>query len=364
MPPIIGHDGPKTVTFGADTRTEAQHRSARLGSRVVGATLGVAAVVLAAVALIFNFSMAADIASTWRELIVLGSIAFALTLALAGLPVAAAVMRRSYPGEALRAMAYWATVLVITATGGLFFVFSTSRGHVLTAAEAARVEELRQAIRTLSHSEMAAWRRSADCTTPQSSGDQAACEAIHARDSDYRAEIAAIEAGPMPDAIRRLLVLAMALAAIAGAGLLGRLGVLASAESYRLAEGEAAAAPATTGLPAIAGVSPDGSGALTPLQVFDMWFAGRIRSESAGKLSASAAFADYEGACSLNGLPPVSAKKFGDLLTARAEASGGRIGKVKSAGAIFYTGIAFAGEPMPLAVVDGGELTALPYRPR
>ena len=198
------------------------------------------------------------------------------------------------------------------------------------------------------------------CRRAHSDIDRVTCEAIHARDAGYRARIAAIEAGPAPGVVRRLFVLILSLAAVAGAGLLGRLGVLASAESYRLAEGTASAetAPGALAVP----VASDAGMALTPLQVFDMWFAGRVRADSAGKLSASAAFADYEGACQLNGLPPMSAKKFGDLLTARAEASGGRIGKVKSAGTIFYTGLAFAGEPMPLTVA-GEQFAALPYRP-
>jgi hypothetical protein len=36
-------DTPRTITFNADPKTEAQHRSARLGSRVIAATLGVGA---------------------------------------------------------------------------------------------------------------------------------------------------------------------------------------------------------------------------------------------------------------------------------------------------------------------------------
>ena len=44
---------PKTVTFNAEPHTEAAYRSARLGSRVIGATLCVAVV-----ALIFNIDVA------------------------------------------------------------------------------------------------------------------------------------------------------------------------------------------------------------------------------------------------------------------------------------------------------------------
>lgn len=61
----IGHNGPKTVTFNADVQTEAGHRSARLGSRVIGVTLGISAELLTVVALLFNLDFASELAESW-----------------------------------------------------------------------------------------------------------------------------------------------------------------------------------------------------------------------------------------------------------------------------------------------------------
>jgi hypothetical protein len=42
----MSYEQPRTVTFNAAPHDEAQHRSARLGSRVIAGTLGIAAIAL------------------------------------------------------------------------------------------------------------------------------------------------------------------------------------------------------------------------------------------------------------------------------------------------------------------------------
>ena len=93
-----------------------------------------------------------------------------------------------------------------------------------------------------------------------------------------------------------------------------------------------------------------------------MWMASRVKHRPDGKLSATAAYQDYSAACNLNGLPAMTERKFYDLLTAKAENSGGRIGKTKIQGLIYYTGLAFAGEPEQITTVGADELAALPHR--
>jgi hypothetical protein len=165
-------------------------------------------------------------------------------------------------------------------------------------------------------------------------------------------------------AARQGMVLFLMLVAVGGSGILSRWATLATAESYRLGEGMASAAPQA---PVAAGPVHAGTGAtMSAIDVWNMWFTARIRYSAEARIAAAAIYADYEQSCRMNGYPALSAKVFGGLLTAKAEGSGGRISKLRSNGN-FYVGITLAGSP---EVVDsdygangaGGGFEPGPYR--
>jgi hypothetical protein len=134
--------------------------------------------------------------------------------------------------------------------------------------------------------------------------------------------------------------------ALAGAGLLGRLYVLATAEAVRLPNGEASPMPG----PVIPGAAGAGDVPLTAAQIFDAWYSGRLKEDAAGRLSAKGAYEDYRSACAINSYPPMSQTAFGSMIGAKAAASGGRISRLKTGGNIVYVGLSFAGESAPLDV--------------
>jgi hypothetical protein len=72
-----------------------------------------------------------------------------------------------------------------------------------------------------------------------------------------------------------------------------------------------------------------------------------VREDPAGRLNASAAYEDYKSAASINGLPAMSQKTFGTMLTAKAMNSAGRIVKIKTD---VYSGLSFAGDSRPLDI--------------
>lgn len=347
------YDGPKTVTFNAPPPDEAQHRSARLGSRIVTGTLGTASGLLALVALMMCLNFTSALATTWGELLVLGLVAAGIVAAMCGLPVAAAMMQRTYPSEASQAMRIWLVALTVVAIGAGLFAVRITPQAVPAHATAEAERNLARSVRLTD----AMWEESRHCEAPRTLYQQEFC-------GDYRRArpnlliptdlrpgavlgLAAISDGPA----RILLVLLLNLVAVGGAGLLGRLAVLATSESYRLGIGEAAPIQAAAPPPLAALPPPDAGMSLTPMQVFDMWFQGRVFQTPSGRLSSSAAFEDYRESCVLNGLPPMTLKAFGDLLTSKATASSGQISKLKSRGSIFYLGIAFSSERGAIDVV-------------
>jgi len=361
---------------------DAAHRSARLGSRVVAGTLGGAAALLTLVALLFTLDFASDLAETWGELLRLGALATAITLALAGAPLAAALMSRTYPVEAKQALTFWRAALALTGIGGALFVATAETPAQRSAARAsARAAELRQEFADRGGAERAIWMASGNCEKPQTPQQRTDCAAIPKERARQFAELQSIERGEWRDSswtprsvigdgqfaglggkdtFRRLLALAISVAAVAGAGILGRLAVLASAESYRLAEGTASPVAAGFGSPATVVQTP--TSAFAPRHIFDLWFQAHVRHDPSGKLALTSAYEDYVQACTLNDWPATNLEKFRDLLAWKADISGGRIRQENSGSS--YTGLALAADHRDLPAIDidsnGATVVALP----
>jgi hypothetical protein len=371
--PLIGHDGKsRTVVFG-DGASEGAYRTARLYSRVGVAFFGIPAGILTAIAIWLLVDFASDLAATWPQVFKFSAIAIALGLASTGLPVWAGLLAQSNPPESRLMMMTWAGLLALAGLAMLFFVMRMDAPQTVTEEATARAAELRKALRTVSTSELAVWNRSGDCRTARDSADQATCDAINARDTRYRAELAAIDQGTwrtgwtprdvigtghvagMSDVLRRLLAAVFTLLAMAGAGVLARWGAMGHAEAFRQADGIVAA-------PAAPSVSSGGSPALvSPLATTDLWFQGRVHENSEGRLSPTEAYDDYMRACAENGLPHIQSGAFFNFLSAKAKASGGKVFRLKS-GSNFYAGWSL-GEDDKGALPDGrGEFLTLPYR--
>jgi hypothetical protein len=377
---------PEALESLTSPEREAAYRSARLGSRVVAGTLGGAAALLTLVALLFALDFASDLAETWGELLKLAGLAIAVTLALAGAPLAAALMSRTYPAEAKQALMFWRAALALTAIGGALFVATAETPAQRSAARAsARAAELRQEFADRGGGEWDIWKASGNCEKPQSPQQQTACAAIPKQRAQQFAELQSIERGEWRDsswtpraivgdgqfaglggtnAVRGLLTLAVFVAAVAGAGILGRLAVLASAESYRLVEGAASPIPTASG--PLASIAETSAIAPTPAHMFDLWFQAHVRHDPSGRLAVTSAFDDYVRACTLNDLPPANPEKFRDLLAWKADTSGGRIRQENSGNDVSYEGLALAGDHKCLPVVDigsdGGTVVALSRR--
>jgi hypothetical protein len=161
------------------------------------------------------------------------------------------------------------------------------------------------------------------------------------------------------DTARRTGVLLLSLVGVIAAGLLGRLGVLASAESYRLAEGTASPLSASPAPSMTPGSAPAMS---TPLGTTELWFQGRISRDTEGRLNPTAALADYKLLCAANGLPAVENGAFFNMLAGKAKAAGGTVEKVKSNGLMVYKGWSMAIEDRGDLPGPGGEMLSLPYR--
>lgn len=353
------YDGPKTVTFNPTPADEAQHRSARLGSRIIGGTLGVAASLLAIVALLMSWAFTASLAVSWGEVIKLGLIGSALVAALSGLPVASAMMSRSYPQESSWAIRAWLLALLVVAASAVVFTWRLERPSDKALPSRLVARPLAAPAVPSPYMTTELWRDSSGCTAPRTLYHEEMCgeyrHALAARGVSENREVAA-ETAPFDwspsatlgvasladGAARQAIVLFLVLVATGGAGVLGRWATLAMSESYRLGIGEAAPLPVQPS-PRPALPAPDAVALMTPMQAFDMWFQGRVKLDPDGLLAASGAYADYHETCRTNRLPPLSGKGFGDLLTAKAVNSGGRIEKIKRSG-VFYKGLAFAGD--------------------
>ena len=128
--------------------------------------------------------------------------------------------------------------------------------------------------------------------------------------------------------LRRALVLFLNLAAVMGAGILGRWAVLATSESDRLGEGMASSLPSMPHMPA----APASSAGPVVMQqdAFSMWASGRLIQESGATVRADALLADFQETCRLNNLPLQTSNWFFNKMADLAQSSGGRIVKYKS----------------------------------
>ena len=352
---------PKTITFNQLPQDEAQFRSSRLGGRAIAGTLGTASGLLALVALVMALNMISALAATWSELLTLGLIATGVVAALVGLPIASALMQRAYPVEARRAVAFWLTAMAVVSLAAMFVAWRLEAPGVRDKTVKTHAAPLGTPAIRSRWMTTDIWRGTDGCTKMRTDYDGVICEeyswkkgqagvvepprgtVTEAQAGDWSPSGVLGVAGVGDGYLRRLAVLFLNLFAVAGAGILGRWAVLSTAETYRLGLSEASALPQ----PAAAAISAPASGggaSMSAIEVFNMWFGGRIRYDAQSRLAAAAIYGDYAQTCELNGYPPVSAKQFGGLLTSKAEGSGGRISKLRSNGN-FYVGIAFASSP-------------------
>jgi len=378
--PLIGHDGRrKTVTFGSgdgEGPTEGAYRTARLYSRISTATFGASAAILTIVSMWLMVDFASDLAATWAQVLKFSIIAIAISLATTGLPVGAGLLEHSKPVEARLMMQTWGGLLAIAGLAMLFFVLRLDgAAHPYSPAANARAAELREGLEYLRRDDWALWSSTEKCERP-GRDKTAACSALLQRRQNERDELAAIEAGVwsegwtpgaligtgrvarVSDALRRLLAGLLALVAMAGAGVLARWGVMGHAEAFRQADG--IVAPPAAVAPSVSAGGPPAL--VSPLETTELWFQGRVLPDPSGRLSPSAAYLDYEAACQVNGLPPMSSGAFYNLLAAKAKASGGAITRVKIGGIHHYAGWALATADLGQVSADGGEMLALPYR--
>jgi hypothetical protein len=193
-------DDPRTITFNQRPEDEAQFSSARLGSRVVGYLVGVPAGLCLLVAGGYNLIYAASVGGSVPEQLALCRISLALTGCVGGLPVASVLLASTYPQAARQAMSLWGLAIWVSAFSAFYFV--ATRQWAL-----------------------------ADAPPPGTS-------------------LAWVAAGLFDERqARAFFTLLFALADLAGSGLLLRLAVLASAESWRLGTGQARWVPSRSLLP-------------------------------------------------------------------------------------------------------------------
>jgi hypothetical protein len=286
---------PKTITFHQRPEDEAQFRSARLGSQVVGYLVGVPAVLCLIVAGGYNLVWAMSVGVGIPEKIALAAISLALTGCVGGLPVASVLLTSTYPQAARQAMSIWSMAVWVSAISSFYFV--ATRPWAVAGAP-----------------------------PPGTS-------------------IAWITAGIFDERqARAFFTLIFALAGLAGSGLLLRLAVLASAESWRLGTGQASWAPQRAMTPAAATTPAlEASEITSPEAFFDFWRRSRLRPASGFHVNSTAAYEDYRAAAHVAGLEPVSLTRWGGWMGDMVTDSQGKILKTKINGLKGYQGIVLIG---------------------
>ena len=350
---------PRTVTYHPDSISAAQSRAGALGTRVIGQTLGVAAWLLGGVALLVAWSFTASLATTWGQLIMLAAIGTGIVCATAGLPVAAAVMERSYPQEARRCMQAWLVALLAIAVASAWTAGRLERPGALPAAPRLVAAPLAPPVIRTRFMTAEIWASTAGCTQMQTLYHEMSCEEFTyqlgraGKVQPPRGTVAAPASWDLSPAgvlgvsgigdglLRRILVLGLMLIATAGSGILGRWSVLASSESYRLGEGMASAPPQAP-LPAASVAAASSPGVVPPADPFGLWAEGRLIPDASAEVAAEALWNDYATTMQLNGLQGMSQARFFNALTDLAKRSGGRIVKVKN-DTIRYRGVRLAG---------------------
>lgn len=314
---------------------KSANSAAELGVTLIRALIGGAAALLGIVATLWLLGLAFALSATLAEALKLGLIAVAASASLAGLPVAAALLSRNYASEAAITMRGWATVVALAAVAAVYFTLTLSPPASTSAASALRSMP------------KAVWVHSDQCRQPENTYQEELCTQWR-QGAAPAVSLLPFGAEAADNPLRRIMVAFLNIAALAGAGWLGRIYVLASAEAKTLETSEAqviiSSAAAAGSLPEMAETQ------LTPLEIFNMWYNGRVRTEASGRLPAKQAYEDYQAACAMNGYPSLSQQKFGQLLTSKAENSGGRVGKIKTGGNLFYTGVALTGDSEPIDI--------------
>ncbi len=322
----------------------ARLRAAQTASRLIALTIGGAAALCAFVAILFALNFAFSLAASWGEAVKLGAVALGVVLGLTGLPVASALLVQRHAKDEQVAMGLWVSALIVTGVCTLAFVIrmpGVSAAHPATGRTASGM-----------HSEIARlehrvsddiWYYSNGCQAPQDRYQRRECADVNAarRQSAWASAPDLSPSAILPatatsdNFARRLFVAMFGLAALAGAGWLGRLSILAQSEAWRLETGEIGQ---ETNAPALPEPAVDVTAALTPADVFSMWANARLTPTPGGKVTGADAYADYVETCRMNGIEPMASGKFGSLLTARATASEGAVIKSKIGGINTYTG--------------------------
>ena len=336
----------RTVTYNADTLTAAQSRSAAMGARVISVTLGTAAVLLALVALTMSWAFTSSLAVSWGEVVKLGLIGSAIVAALSGLPVAAAMLSRSYPGEARQCMRVWLVALLVVGVAAVAFAGRLEVPRMLDKTVRTVAAPLAPPIVRSRWMTPQIWAATDGCARMRNDYDGMVCEEFRWRLGQTGAVQAprgvVAEAAPsdwspaatlgitsLADGVaRQMIVLLLSLIAAGGSGVLGRWATLATAESYRLGEGMASALPSMPQMPA----APASSAGPVVMQqdAFSMWASGRLIQESGASVRADALLADFQETCRLNNLPLQTSNWFFNKMADLARSSGGRIVKYKS----------------------------------
>ena len=331
---------PRSVTFGGDTQDEIQYRAARRGEAWLGVFLAGPAIALTVVAAWQALNFSTSLSSSWIEAIKLGVISVAVTLAMTGLPIAAALMSRSYPALSRWAMRAWLAVIGFAAVSMGIFVWQ------LEPQERAAAPDEKEIRRQVGLSDVV-WRYSNRCRQPENDGQQATCDRYQAaltapQPSDWRPRTLFSIATTVPDGTyRRISVAVIGLMAVFLAGGFGLMFVLASSESHRLGTGEASALTGTTlQSPAVS----SGEQFDPQPDIFEPWAELNLLEAQGAFVSVTAAHDDYEKICRANFQVPMGLKPFAQALQARAMASRGRIVKKKVNGLMRYDGWQLASE--------------------
>lgn len=264
----------------------AQRRAAQTGHKIADCAAGVA-ICLGVLAFLYIAMFLWGLADTWGDAVRMVFVSGAIAIAMTILPPLRTLTERTYPEQAQMMHAAWLALVAIAFIGVLSYGLTASPQY-----------DARWQPKTyLPHTQIIA------------------------------------AANINQNVARRLIMLIVSLSAVTGAGLMLRWSMIASAESYRLAYGEVGPAPKAQVAPQMEGAAMASSG-----DVFSAWADNRLWPKTGGRIQGEVAYQDYADTCLLNGVEPMSAKKFGDMLTQRASNSHGRFTKAKLGGKIFYQG--------------------------
>jgi hypothetical protein len=337
----MSSDDPRTVTFGASSQDEVWYRSARRVEGWLRLYLGWPTKAFTVVAILLSVTFAISLSSGWGEAIVLIIVAVALSMVMTGLPIAAAMMSRSYQSDSKTAIRLWWAVIGVIALCNIAYVIH------LSPQERTIYGRNEEAVRTQAGVSNVVWEYSRHCREPESDLQWEGCNPFlsamqsplsSALSADWSPKNLLSVASSMPDGPgRQVMVLGLLLLSIIGAGQCGRWYILGSSESYRLGAGEASPMPEMVSPQAQAPIS---EALASPADMFSAWADNRIAIGDPLKdvLNSTTAYEDYVETCRLNRVPPMNITQFGNFLTRRAASTNGKVTKGKSGGKMVYKG--------------------------